>query len=261
MNITINRQRPAVGDKVLVLDADTNHQGKIGTISSDDETSLPFYVKGLYGESDSGYWMREDHVALTPNEGDRVVIDRPDTDWHGKLGKFVRISADRGMTGYVTFEDGGEGWFPMTQIVRFVPEDSPEVATLKAELARAQARLTEQQQRYRSDMGHIESTMRDVKGEQGWCDEGTNAVIDRINEGLTGGWEFDRYESEFEVPVTVTGTITTRTSVTVTATSLEEAREMVRRDPSDFVDDADDLLTDAARSVSFEDVEIELRRY
>jgi hypothetical protein len=135
-----------------------------------------------------------------------------------------------------------------------------EVERLKAALTRAQERLSQQQTIYRNDMGHIEVTMRAVKDEQGWCDEGTNDVIERINEGLEGGWEFDRYEQEYEFTVTVTGTMTKTLSVTVSAVSEDAAREMVEESPDEYLsDDTDSILTEAARNISFEDVEVEVQ--
>lgn len=131
-----------------------------------------------------------------------------------------------------------------------------EIEALKAELTRTQERLSKAQSNYRDDMRHIESTMRDVKDEQSWCDEGTNAVIERINAGLSGGWSFDMYEQEFTLYVEVTGTMTKRVEVVVTAIDEDAAREALEDDPHSYIDDADSILTDAARHTSFDDVEV-----
>jgi len=212
--------------------------------------------------------------------GSKIKVNRPaDTYWHGKVGE---------ITGRSTYSDtymvqiDGESqhcWFLESQLV---PADltnvtsaeppSPdeviadlteqlydmcrEAETLRSELNRSQERLGESQRDYRHDMQHWETTLRDTKEQQNWCDEGTNEVIRTLNSGFQGGWQIDEYLDEFEIEITVRGTIETTTSVMVEARSREAALEKVLEDTDDYFD-CDEILTDAARSVSFTDIETE----
>lgn len=74
-------------------------------------------------------------------------------------------------------------------------------------LQRAEERLTEQQRRYSHDMSHWETTMRQAKDDQNWCDEGTNRVIRILNDGFIGGWNIDEYSEIVEAEVTIRGEV------------------------------------------------------
>lgn len=150
----------------------------------------------------------------------------------------------------------------LREIIRRLNNDLTEVkAQSEARLQRIQQtedRHTQQMGKYRNDMKHWETVLRGQKEERGWCDEGTNEVIDALNAGFIGGWEIEPYETEFDLEVEITGTMKATTTVTISASSEEKAREMFDEDPYSYID-ADDLLTDAARNVSFDDVEIDLQ--
>lgn len=109
-----------------------------------------------------------------------------------------------------------------------------------------------------------------VKQEQGWCDEGTQDVVDRLNAMLTQHtFEMDRF---FEVSAVVEGTIYKPVTLRIKAASQEEAEDIVRRASSegemdslldgieDLPDTVDEILTDAARHITFENVDVSLRQ-
>jgi hypothetical protein len=76
-----------------------------------------------------------------------------------------------------------------------------------SEIQNASRRLTEQQGVYRTDMNHWESTLRQAKEDQDWCDEGTNRVIDRLNNGFIGGWEITPYRAREQRTIRIEGTV------------------------------------------------------
>jgi hypothetical protein len=84
------RKRPTTGDTVRVIDRDYDALfGKIGRVDIDDQTSLPYWVKGLYADnSNRGTWFTEQQVEIvqdgqtltvsyTPQQGDNVVAWNP----------------------------------------------------------------------------------------------------------------------------------------------------------------------------------------
>lgn len=215
-------------------------------------------------------------LHITP--GEMVKINWPGNEFHSLEGEY-KHSSGYNDTYYIQFGPDSAGWFDiskieaipqlwpanatmeeMREVVRRVNNDLAE-AKLQAEsrlqsLQREQERLTEQQRRYRSDMQHIESVLMEAKESEGWCDEGWNRYAEQVNDGLRGGWQFDLMEQEFELEVEITGTMRTTTTITVTASSEEAAWEAFDRDQDSYID-ADDLLTDAARSASFDDIEFD----
>ena len=109
---------------------------------------------------------------------------------------------------------------------------------------------------YKNDMTHWEKTMRQVKEDKGWCDEGTNEVIELLNQGFNG-WEIELYEQEFDVEVRVTATVYFKSTISVMATSLDAAREMVDDDPSIYLD-VDSAIHDEISTYGFDTVEVEV---
>ena len=109
---------------------------------------------------------------------------------------------------------------------------------------------------YKNDMAHWEKTMRQVKEDKGWCDEGTNEVIEVLNNGFKS-WKLDPYEQEFSVDVTITAEVHLRSTISVMATSLDAAREMVDNDPSSYMD-VDCALHDEIAAYGFDKVEVEV---
>lgn len=99
----------------------------------------------------------------------------------------------------------------LREIIRRFDRDLTEMrninATRLSELERARQRLDESINRYRHDMQHWETVLREEKQERDWCDEGTNAVIRRLNDGFIGGWEIEEYAEIVEAEVTIRGEV------------------------------------------------------
>lgn len=98
------------------------------------------------------------------------------------------------------------------------------------EIQRSAERLTEEQRKYRHDMQHWETTMRQAKEDQDWCDEGTNRVIERLNDGFIGGWNIALYSQRERRTVRIEGQVYRDVEVWV--------------DPNDDVDDPDNWYSD-----------------
>lgn len=184
-------------------------------------------------------------LHITP--GEWVRINWPGSQYDKREGTVKRPS-DHGTSFLVEFEDGTNNWFgthqieampqlwpanatmdEMREVVRRLSNDLAEEKARSESrlqsLQREQERLTEQQRHYRHDMQHWESTMREVKDEQTWCDDGTNRVIQRLNDGFIGGWEIDEYRKRERVTVRIRGEVYREVEVYV--------------DPDDDADDPD----------------------
>lgn len=110
-------------------------------------------------------------------------------------------------------------------------------------------------QQYADDFHLVGEMLLEESNRRNWCSE-YDEFVDAVN-GKLGLLSLPDREQEYEVEVQVTGTITTTTTVTVTARSQDDANTMVEENMDDYVD-ADDILTDAARYSSFDDVQCEL---
>jgi len=107
---------------------------------------------------------------------------------------------------------------------------------------------------YRNDMQHWEITLRAAKEKHGWCDEGTNEVIDTLNSGFIGGYEVERYTEEYEVEVEVSTTLCTTITVTVQATCQEEADDLVADSPEDYFSPSEEL--ESVLQYGYPDIEV-----
>lgn len=142
------------------------------------------------------------------------------------------------------------------------------ITTLSNELSQEQARSASANTQVQSLRDTVSQAHRAIEiiGEnlineansRGWCDE-YDRIVDEINASLPGPFALPDREQEYEIEVTVSGTISTTTYVMVSARSEEDAREMVSENADDYISDADDLLTSAARTESFDDIEIEVQ--
>lgn len=208
-------------------------------------------------------------LHITP--GERVRINWPGSQYDKREGK-VKYPSDTEQSFLVEFDDGSNNWFGTHQM-EALPQLWPANATMEEmrevvrrlnndlNEARLQAesrlnRINTLEETYRVDMRHIEEVLTQAKEDNGWCNEGWNKYATRVNEGLRGPWEFDLAETEFHLDVEVTGTMRTTVTVTITASSEESAWEEFDNDPDSYID-ADEQLTDAARSESFDDIEFD----
>lgn len=193
----------AIGTTVRILSG--TYEGKIGTITDADDSSYPYWVTGFsVVNPDMGRWLRDIDIAVV-TDGETLTVS--DT-----VSQTEIIRGGITIPANVTYDE-------LLAIIEVTGNDLSEKnlqygsATERAE--RAEQRLTEQQNRYANDMGHWEAVMREAKDDQNWCDEGTNSVIDKLNDGFIGGWTIDPYVSVVERRVTVRGTTTTTITVYV----------------------------------------------
>lgn len=108
---------------------------------------------------------------------------------------------------------------------------------------------------YAEDFDTVGTMLLEEAERRGWCSD-YDEFVDTVN-GKLGMLSLPEREQEYEVEVTVTGTLTTTTTVTVMARSQEDADTIVEENMDEYVD-AEDILTDAARSASFDDIQCEV---
>lgn len=89
-----------------------------------------------------------------------------------------------------------------------------------------------------------------------WCDEADD-FIESLNEKLPSWLELPRRKRKYEVSYRIVGNQEATGSVVIEASSLEEANELFMECPDDYVD-AQDELSNASHSNSFDDIEIDL---
>lgn len=169
---------PNIGDTVFVTDdnlpAEFNGtHGIVKTVDTIDGATMPIFVEFTRMDGTTrALWVREGHYSVT----EAAVEVKPSEE----VGIISSLQA---------------------QVTRL----SEELAVQARRATAAEERLTEQQRRYSHDMGEIQRIMRDVKGEQDWCDDGYNSVVRRVNDAMEGGWEFEEFRSLVRRTVTVRG--------------------------------------------------------
>ena len=84
------RKRPTVGDTVRCIDPEASEiHGNVGTVDTDDGTSLPFWVKGFWATApDRGVWMRPDEVEVV-SDGETLTVSAPVTEYVPAAGDKV----------------------------------------------------------------------------------------------------------------------------------------------------------------------------
>lgn len=127
-----------------------------------------------------------------------------------------------------------------------------EIASLKADVER----VNNQSDSWRTvatnnatDFDAVGKALMEEAENRNWCNE-YDEFVERVNSNLIRN-ALPVREQEYEVEIEVIGSLTTTTTVSVTATSQEAANEMVENDMDSYVD-PDEILTDAARNVSFD---------
>lgn len=194
--------------------------------------------------------------------GEWIIVTQDPSIYRNSEAEVVGCLSDSGAY-LVRFDSGFTNWFApsqikalnlwpanatlaeMREVVRRLNNDlTEEKERSESRLQRiqqAEDRLTEQQRRYRHDMQHWETVLREQKDEQDWCDEGTNEVIDALNRGFIGGWEIERYSQIVEAEVTVEGKVIK--TITVHVKDGDDAE-----DPDNWVDEDGDEI-DAEETV------------
>lgn len=141
------------------------------------------------------------------------------------------------------------------ELIQIIERCSNDLATVKARRTETEQRLQDVDERFRRSIDIIGQRLLQEAEDRGWCDS-FDSIIDEVNSQLPF-YELPTREEEYEVTVSVSGYIRTTTSVMVMARSQDAANDMVAEDVHSYVD-ADDVLTDAARNESFDDIECEV---
>jgi len=190
-----------------------------------------------------------------------VVTDIP-TEYAGKLisVEFPSLVEGQGVCSLLVSE-----WDIVTTdalLVRVAAFEA-EVAHLKSVLEREQGRVREAQNHYYDDMSSINDIMREVKGEQSWCDDGYNGVVDRVNTALVGGYEFPEFRGLVKKWVTVRGETTVDVDVWVHEGDDENDSDYWMDEDGDEISDPDEFMQEALiaefnrMSSRFDDVEVQ----
>ena len=208
------RVLPTVGDRVTYTGTAMEHlSGRVGTVSIDDGSEMPLFIRGLYADNaDRGIWATYGDATLLEDEAPSQVETVTKADYE----------------------------------------------RLQQELDRANERVEELRVRagkWERDFDRLANAVMNEAERRDWCSDFED-FEDRVDEELEIG-VMPRREREWDVEVNVEGTLRISTTVSVTASSQEAANEMVNENMDEYVN-ADELLTDKARHVSFEDIECEV---
>jgi hypothetical protein len=201
--------------------------------------------------------------------GDKVkVVNYPE---HVRNGMEAKIHAvpSIGTSYLIMFDDeraiGIESRY--LELVTAAPQQdeyadmSPEeqVAVLTEELYEM-SRLYQMDKKYmknlQHDLNHYDEVMRETKQEQGWCDDGTNQVIQALNDGFKAHF-IEPYASEFEVEYRIVASVETYGTVMVMASSQEAADEFFSDDPDSYIT-PETLAKEAVTYGDWENIEVEV---
>ena len=200
----------AVGNRITIT-APTEHdmaryQGWVGTVTEVNMDAEPWVYKIEFDVPDDttgNFWVLSRFLEPLTT----AVIDRPDglhsTDGNSES---YALGRDKVVTpANATYAD----------LYAVITSLSNDLAALKDiaqtrldTLQREQDRVSELRGRYVKHMRHWEDTLRQAKEDQSWCDEGTNAVIDILNDGFDGAWEIERYRKLVKSRVRIRGEVT-----------------------------------------------------
>lgn len=191
------RKRPTAGSTVRCIDPEWQEiHGNIGTVETDDTTTLPFWIRGFYPTAPTrGVWMREDQVEVVQDgetltvsgpfrKGETLVITGREDQWNGREVVYVGPEFGSRSRHEVT-HNGDTLYFSETQLTRPLPTDSndePEIVKeLRFQLERANERVTEATDRAgkweRDFMRSWERVGREAT-ERDWCSEYERVVSD-----------------------------------------------------------------------------------
>jgi hypothetical protein len=188
------RKRPTVGDTVRVIDESWSETyGKIGHIEQDDESILPFWVKGLYENTPNrGIWATvtqvevvQDGQTLTVSgpfrAGETLIITGRDDHWAGREVTYVKPEFGSRTRHEVTC-NGDTLYFSETQLMRPDVAEEPEIVKeLRFQLERANERVTEATTtagKWERDFHRSWERVGREATERSWCDEYERVVSD-----------------------------------------------------------------------------------
>lgn len=262
-----------IGNKVRIRTPhDEYWNDKIGTVTSVSSLGVSYFVE--IDDSNDKNWFTQDRlvpadIAATAeptsalNVGDKVQLEWEGHELHGREATVTEVRDS--IVGILFDGFDHDRWYDRARIVPIsaVEQQSPDdiIADLTQQLYEASKDVDEMRQRwntimnaYSHDMSHWEAVLREAKDEHGWCDEGSNEVIEKLNSEFIGGWYIDPYEQEFEVELDVTVTINTRVTVNVTASTLERAEDEAKYNYESYIDIAELIENEA----EYANVEVDL---
>lgn len=201
--------------------------------------------------------------------GDRVkVVNYPEHVRNGYEAKICAEPQTDGISHLIMFDD--ERLVAMQtrylELVTAAPQNDDyadmsadeQVAVLTEQLyevSRSYIAASQHRDKLEHDLHHYDEVMRQAKQDQEWCDDGTNQVIQSLNDGFKAHF-IEPYESEFEIEYEITATVTVNGSVMVTASSLDAARDFFSDSPEDFIS-PEDVATDEVRMCGWDNCETE----
>ena len=116
--------------------------------------------------------------------------------------------------------------------------------------------LARVKQSFSSAMRTISDAIWEECDIRGWCDD-VSKFMKRVNESLPTDYELILREQEYEVETVITGTASTTHMVRVTARSQEDADQMVKEDPDEYMD-PESILNDEYR-LDWDDIEVDVQ--
>lgn len=208
--------------------------------------------------------------------GDKVkVVNYPEHVRNGYEATVTRNDPSQDISGlvpvfsyFITFEDERMMWMQTRylELITAAPQEDEyagmsleeQVAVLTEELyqvSRSYVAASTHRDRLQHDIDVFTSTMRDVKDVEGWCDDGTNTIIMRLNDRFDVHY-IEPYQQEHEIEYEITASVMVRGTVMVTASSQDAAREFFDDDPDSFITPHEEAM-DELRSLGWDNIEVE----
>ena len=190
--------------------------------------------------------------------GDKVkVVNYPEHVRNGMEATIAPIlgTEDNPTTYFINFDDTVSLWMQTRylELITAAPQDEyagmsleEQVAVLTEELYQVSCSYvaaSKHRDMLQYDLTFFTDTMRDVKDVEGWCDGGTNTIIDQLNNGFQTHY-IEPYQQEFEVDYEITASVTYSGTYTVMASSQDAANEFFSDDPESYIT-PEDIATEA----------------
>jgi len=128
----------------------------------------------------------------------------------------------------------------MQNVVRQMDKERQELREANrlrlSEIEKCRNQVSDLRSIYAHDMQHWEDVLREQKEEQEWCDDGTNEVIRRLNDGFKGGWEIKECRKLVLHKKRVSGTVTAFVEVWVPEGEDDDDWDNWRDEDGDLID-------------------------
>lgn len=241
---SVTEHKPLIGTKIRVYGlvgpaVEAGYEGAEGVVTRESSVStsvMAAEVKSLQKPDDTIELLFEQYEVVAPNAEASPVLRRDGLNADDSHVNSYKIGAAEVVTpANATYGD-------LYAVITALSNDLAQERTANANRREVIVQM-------HNDFDAVGEALKDEAENRNWCDE-YDQFVERVNAGLTR-MILPVREQEYEVEVEVTGTLTTTTTVFVTATSQEAANEMVDEDMDSYVD-PDEILTDAARNVSFD---------